>query len=114
MTYVVTESCVNCRYTTCVEVCPVDCFHLGHNMVVIDPERCIDCGVCEPECPVEAIKSDTAEGMEKWVEINQQYAHRWPQVSRQQDSAENADNWRDVPNKFEEHFSPNPGVVDEG
>jgi ferredoxin len=111
MTYVVTENCIKCRYTDCVEVCPVDCFYLGENMVVINPEQCIDCGVCEPECPAEAIKSETAEGMEKWVELNQLYAQSWPRVSRAQPTPEDADKWLDVPNKLEEHFSPEPGIV---
>ena len=58
MTYVVNESCIRCKYTDCVEVCPVDCFYEGENMLVIHPDECIDCGVCEPECPVDAIKPD--------------------------------------------------------
>ena len=78
MTYVVTESCIKCKYTDCVEVCPVACFHEGENMLVIDPERCIDCGVCVPECPAEAIVPDHAEGAEKWVEFNRNYASQWP------------------------------------
>lgn len=112
MTYVVTENCIKCKYTDCVEVCPVDCFHIGDNMVVIDPETCIDCGVCEPECPAEAIKSDNAEDMETWVEFNQLYANQWPQVSRKQAPPADADQWLNVPNKLDEHFSPAPGVVE--
>src|SRR6202158_6582884 len=65
MTYVVTEACIKCKYTDCVEVCPVDCFYEGDNMLVIHPDECIDCGVCEPGCPVEAIKPDTEPGVEK-------------------------------------------------
>ena len=68
MTYVVNESCIKCKYMDCVEVCPVDCFYEGENMLVIHPDECIDCGVCEPECPVEAIKPDTEPGLEKWLE----------------------------------------------
>lgn len=113
MTYVVTETCIKCKYTDCVDVCPVDCFYLGENMVVINPEQCIDCGVCEPECPAGAIKADTADGMEKWVEFNQQYSQIWPRVSRKQKAPADADEWLDVPNKLEDHFSPNPGVVEE-
>ena len=68
MTYVVNENCIKCKYMDCVEVCPVDCFYEGENMLVIHPDECIDCGVCEPECPVEAIKPDTEPGLEKWLE----------------------------------------------
>ena len=70
MTYVVTENCIRCKFMDCVEVCPVDCFYVGENMLVIHPDECIDCGVCEPECPVDAIKPDTEPGLEKWLEIN--------------------------------------------
>jgi ferredoxin len=73
MTYVVNESCIKCKYMDCVEVCPVDCFYEGENMLVIHPDECIDCGVCEPECPVDAIKPDTEAGLEKWLDINAEY-----------------------------------------
>eukprot|EP01035_Chromulina_nebulosa_P006172 gene6172-8351_t len=63
MTYVVTDNCIKCKYTDCVEVCPVDCFYEGDNMLVIHPDECIDCGVCEPECPADAIKPDTVPGL---------------------------------------------------
>ena len=65
----------------CVEVCPVDCFYEGENMLVIHPDECIDCGVCEPECPVEAIHSDTEDNMEKWAEINRKYSELWPVIT---------------------------------
>ena len=74
MTYVVTEACIRCKYMDCVEVCPVDCFYEGENMLVIHPDECIDCGVCEPECPAEAIKPDTETGLEKWLALNADYA----------------------------------------
>ncbi len=74
MTYVVTEVCIKCKYTDCVEVCPVDCFYEGENMLVIHPDECIDCGVCEPECPVDAIKPDTEPNLEQWLEVNRQYS----------------------------------------
>jgi NAD-dependent dihydropyrimidine dehydrogenase PreA subunit len=74
MTYVVTENCIACKYTDCVEVCPVDCFYEGENMLVIHPDECIDCGVCEPECPADAIRPDTEPDMEKWVEFNRKYS----------------------------------------
>jgi len=93
----------------CVEVCPVDCFYEGENMLVINPEECIDCGVCEPECPAEAIIADTAQGSEKWVEINRQYAGEWPNIARKGVTPEDADQWLTVQNKFQEHFSKKPG-----
>ncbi len=70
MTFVVIDSCIKCKFTDCVEVCPVDCFYEGENMLVIHPDECIDCGVCEPECPVDAIKPDTEKGLDKWLELN--------------------------------------------
>ena len=72
MTYVVTEVCIKCKYMDCVEVCPVDCFYEGENMLVIHPDECIDCGVCEPECPVDAIKPDTEPSLDRWLDINRQ------------------------------------------
>ncbi len=73
MTYVVTDACIRCKYMDCVEVCPVDCFYEGENMLVINPNECIDCGVCEPECPAEAILPDTEGGLEKWQELNSSF-----------------------------------------
>ena len=73
MTYVVTDNCIACKYTDCVEVCPVDCFYEGENMLVIHPDECIDCGVCEPECPADAIRPDTEPDMDEWVEFNRKY-----------------------------------------
>ena len=81
MTYVVDENCIKCKHMDCVEVCPVDCFYEGENMLVIHPDECIDCGVCEPECPIDAIHSDTEEGMEKWAEINREYSEIWPVIT---------------------------------
>jgi len=81
MTYVVTENCIKCKYLDCVEVCPVDCFYEGENMLVIHPDECIDCGVCEPECPAEAIKPDTEPGLEKWLGLNAEYAKAWPNIT---------------------------------
>ena len=74
MTYIVNEKCIKCKLMDCVEVCPVDCFYEGKNMLVIKPDECIDCGVCEPECPVDAIKADTEPGSEQWLEINKKYS----------------------------------------
>ena len=82
MTYVVTENCIRCKYMDCVEVCPVDCFYVGENMLVIHPDECIDCGVCEPECPVEAIVPDSDDKAAAWVEQNRTYAAAWPNITR--------------------------------
>ena len=79
MTYVVTEACIRCKYMDCVEVCPVDCFYEGENMLVIHPDECIDCGVCEPECPVDAILPDTEIEAERWLELNRDYANQLAQ-----------------------------------
>lgn len=81
MTYVVTENCIKCKYTDCVEVCPVDCFYEGANMLVIHPDECIDCGVCVPECPAEAIVADTEPSATQfWLELNLTYAEIWPNI----------------------------------
>jgi NAD-dependent dihydropyrimidine dehydrogenase PreA subunit len=79
MTYLVNDNCIKCKYMDCVEVCPVDCFYEGENMLVIHPDECIDCGVCEPECPVDAIKPDTEPGLEQWLRMNRR---RTPRASR--------------------------------
>jgi len=110
MTYVVTEACIKCKYQDCVEVCPVDCFYEGENMLVIHPDECIDCGVCEPECPAEAILPDTESDVEKWVEVNRTYSEQWPNINRKGEEPTDADRWKDVANKFEEHFSNKPAV----
>ena len=81
MTYVVTEICIKCKYLDCVEVCPLDCFYEGADMLAIHPDECIDCGVCEPECPADAIRRDTEPGMEKWLKLNAEFAPKWPNVS---------------------------------
>ena len=109
MTYVVTDPCIKCKYMDCVEVCPVDCFYVGENMLVIHPDECIDCGVCEPECPVEAIIPDTESDVEKWVEINREYAEQWPNITRKGESPADADDFKDETDKFDKYFSPNPG-----
>ena len=85
MTYIVNDSCIACKYTDCVEVCPVDCFYEGENMLVIHPDECIDCGVCEPECPADAIRPDTEPDMEKWVEFNRKYSEMWPVIITKKD-----------------------------
>tara|TARA_B100002052_G_C15834309_1_gene576981 strand:+ start:971 stop:1303 length:333 start_codon:yes stop_codon:yes gene_type:complete len=109
MTYIVDEKCIKCKYMDCVEVCPVDCFYEGENMLVIHPDECIDCGVCEPECPADAIFSDNEEGMEKWVEINRKYSEIWPNIAEKKDPPKDADEWKDVEKKYQDHFSDKPG-----
>ena len=109
MTYVVTEDCIKCKYTDCVEVCPVDCFYEGENMLVIHPDECIDCGVCEPECPAGAILPDTDKKSEAWLELNRDYAVKWPNITRRVDPPADADNFKDIPDKFKKYFSENPG-----
>ena len=112
MTYVVVESCIKCKYMDCVEVCPVDCFYEGENMLVIHPDECIDCGVCEPECPIEAIKPDTEPGLEKFLSLNADFAKIWPNITAKKPPPADAKIWEDVPNKLEAHFSSNPGAGD--
>ena len=109
MTYIVKDECIKCKLTDCVEVCPVDCFYEGENMLVIHPDECIDCGVCEPECPVDAIHSDNEDGMEKWAEINRKYAEIWPVITEMKEPPSDAKDWENVDNKFENHFSKKPG-----
>ncbi|CAA2142943.1 MULTISPECIES: ferredoxin FdxA [Hyphomicrobium] len=112
MTYVVNEKCIKCKYTDCVEVCPVDCFYEGENMLVIHPDECIDCGVCEPECPVDAIKPDTEPNLEKWMELNRQYSEVWPNITAKKPALPEAEAVKDETGKFEKYFSPNPGSGD--
>lgn len=114
MTYVVLENCIKCKHTDCVEVCPVDCFYEGENMLVIDPDECIDCGVCEPECPIDAIKSeDDINGEQKqMLEVNKKYAETWPNITLKKDAPVDADEWKSIPNKYPEHFSESPGEGD--
>lgn len=109
MTYVVTDNCIRCKYTDCVLVCPVDCFYEGENMLVINPEECIDCGVCVIECPVDAISPDTDPNMEKWVEHNQKYSNQWPRLTQKLQAPADADDWKNIPNKLETQFSSKPG-----
>ena len=117
MAYVVGEACIGCKHTTCVEVCPVDAFREGPNFLVIDPDECIDCGVCVPECPVDAIVADTdlkGEELEKWMDINTKYSEIWPVITemRPEDLFPDAKEWDGVPNKYENHFSELPGKGD--
>ncbi len=101
MAFVVTEPCVKCKYTDCVDACPVDCFHEGENFLVIHPEECIDCGACVPECPAEAIFEES-EVPEKWTEytaLNARLALSWPLITDAQDPYPEADDFKDVADK---------------
>lgn len=102
MTFVVTENCIRCKYTDCVEVCPVDCFHEGPNMLVINPDECIDCALCEPECPAEAIFSedDLPEKFQNFLEINEQKAKDWPVLTTHKDNPDAAQ-WDGVEDKLQ-------------
>ena len=103
MPFVVTESCIKCKYTDCVEVCPVDCFHEGPNMLVIDPDECIDCTLCEPECPVEAIMADedVPEEMQQFIELNEELSKDWPVINEMKPAPEDADEWKEKTGKLE-------------
>ncbi|HEB57466.1 MAG TPA: ferredoxin family protein [Gammaproteobacteria bacterium] len=102
MTYVVTDNCIKCKYTDCVDVCPVDCFHEGPNFLVIDPEECIDCTLCEPECPAEAIfaDDDVPDNMSNFIELNAELAKEWPVISEMKPALEDAEKWDGVENKL--------------
>ena len=101
MTYVVTESCIKCKYTDCVDVCPVDCFREGPNMLVIDPDECIDCTLCVAECPVEAIyaEDDVPSGQEQFKSINAELCKIWPAITEKKDAPADADDWKDRKDK---------------
>ena len=101
MTYVVTENCIKCKYTDCVDVCPVDCFKEGPNMLVIDPDECIDCAVCVPECPVNAIfaEEDLPADQKPFVAINAELAKVWSTITDAKDAPTDADEWKDVKEK---------------
>ncbi len=101
MTYVVTESCIKCKYTDCVDVCPVDCFHEGPNMLVIDPDECIDCTLCVAECPVEAIfaEDDVPENQRAFLKLNAELSKAWPTLTEKKDAPADADDWKDKKDK---------------
>ena len=98
MTYVVTESCIRCKYTDCVDVCPVDCFKVGPNFLVIDPDECIDCAVCVPECPVNAIYSDAdvPADQQEFIELNKELSQSWTNITKKIDPLPDADAWAKV------------------
>ena len=103
MAFVVTENCIKCKYTDCVEVCPVDCFHEGPNMLVIDPDECIDCTLCEPECPIDAImaEEDVPEAMQQFIGLNAELSRDWPVIDARKEATPGADEWKNKTGKLE-------------
>ncbi|MDA9064298.1 ferredoxin family protein [Pseudomonadales bacterium] len=103
MTFVVSDSCIKCKHTDCVEVCPVDCFYEGPNFLVINPDECIDCALCEPECPVDAIFSEDElpENEQVFLELNAELSMTWPNITERKDPLPDAEEWADVKNKLE-------------
>lgn len=103
MAFVVTENCIKCKFTDCVDVCPVDCFHEGPNFLVIDPDECIDCTLCEPECPANAIHSvdELPEGQEIFEELNAQLSKTWPAITAVKDALPDADEWNGKEGKLQ-------------
>lgn len=103
MTYAVTDECIKCKYTDCVEVCPVDCFYEDDLMLVIKPDECIDCGVCVPECPIDAIKEESVELID-WIQINREIAKKGKNITVKKDPLPDADKFKDEINKFEKYM----------
>ena len=103
MTFVVVDNCIKCKYTDCVEVCPVDCFREGANMLVIDPDECIDCNLCVPECPVDAIyaEDDLPGDKKEFLDLNKKLAKKWPMITKMKPAPADADQWKAVPNKIQ-------------
>lgn len=104
MTHVVTEACIRCKYTDCVDVCPVDCFREGPNMLVIDPDECIDCAVCIPECPANAIvpEEDVPGNQQNYIQLNADLAKVWPSITKRKDPLPDADEWKDKVGKLDQ------------
>lgn len=103
MTFVVLDNCIKCKYTDCVDSCPVEAFHEGPNMLVINPDECIDCGVCVPECPIDAIKSDEDLDVheEPFLKLNEELSKQWPVITETKEPMPEADEWADIENKLE-------------
>ena len=103
MACVVTEQCIRCKLTDCVEVCPVDCFYEGPNYLVINPDECIDCALCEPECPVNAIMSedDLSQEQKMFVDLNRELSQTWPNITAKKDALADSDQWQNVENKLQ-------------
>jgi ferredoxin len=112
MTYIVKDECIKCKLTDCVEVCPVDCFYEGENMLVINPDECIDCGVCEPECPINAIVADTNyenEDKDKWLLLNKKFSAIWPNITQKKEPMTDHEKFKDLKDKHSKFFSEKPG-----
>lgn len=103
MTYLVIENCIKCKHTDCVEVCPVDCFHEGPNFLAINPDECIDCGVCVPECPIGAIvpDNDVNTNISQWLEINTRLSAKWPVITKRKPALPDAEMWNNKPGKLD-------------
>jgi ferredoxin len=103
MAFIVTDNCIKCKHTDCVEVCPVDCFYEGPNFLVIDPDECIDCALCEPECPVEAIFSEDElpANQKVFIELNADLAGKWPNITEKKEAMVDAEKWDGVPDKLQ-------------
>lgn len=102
MAFVVIDNCIRCKYTDCVEVCPVDCFREGPNMLVIDPDECIDCNLCVPECPVDAIlaEDDLSPEQQHFIQLNAELSKDWPMITAIKEAPKDADEWQGVPDKL--------------
>ena len=113
MTHVVVSGCVDCKYQECVAVCPVDAFREAETYLVIDPDECIDCAACVPECPIEAIEPDTNKNANKWIDMNKKYSEMWPNITKKRisDVPTDQNKWRDVKDKLK-YFSEKPGKGD--
>ncbi len=103
MTFVVGENCIKCKHTDCVEVCPVDCFYEGPNFLVIHPDECIDCELCVPECPIDAIfaEDDVPPEQENFIELNAELADLWPKITDGKESLPDAEKWEGVADKLQ-------------
>ena len=103
MTHVVTESCIACRYTDCVDVCPVDCFREGPNFLAIDPDEWIDCAVGVAECPVNAIfaEEDVPGDQQAFIKINVDLARNWPSITKTKAALPEAEQYKDVKDKLD-------------
>ena len=109
MPYIITEPCIGVKDKACVDVCPVDCIYEGEQQLFIHPDECIDCGVCEPECPPKAILPDADARAERWLKMNTDFSLKWPNITRKGTPPPDADDWKGVADKFEKYFTPNPG-----
>lgn len=108
MTYIVNDKCIKCKLTDCVEVCPVDCFYEGENMLVINPDECIDCGVCEPECPINAIEADTNPNLESLVLLNKKMSAKWPNIKKKKEPMAEWEKFKNEKDKLNKYFSEKP------